>query len=283
MSQTATKKPPALKRLRGMLVAAFAAAGVTAGGTALWHAQAPDTPYQPPHHAAALHLPDAACAETLARGVLPTAPRGNGQPVLVLPGFLGSDYFMQPLSDKIAAAGYAVYGWAQGVNTGTDAEKARALGARLAEIAAKHPDEKVTLVGYSLGGVYARELARIYPDKVSQVITLGAPFALTDRKGAPDAVLTRSFNAFNGHAAGDTRMPPPVPTTSIFGTQDRIVNWRASLNGQSALAENIPVAAGHWSLTKDDRTAQIILHRLALPAAGNWQPLAPRLCASAAP
>jgi len=276
------RKPatPAKRRyLRGGLIAAFTAA-VIGGGSAAWQATAPASPYLHPRAPQAYHIPDKSCATVLtAQSPLPAAPQGAGHPVLIVPGFLGSDIFMQPLADKLAAAGYKTYGWDQGVNTGITPELAGALQARLETIAQSHPGQKVTLIGYSLGGIYARELARRNPDKVSQVITLGAPFALTDKNGTLDPILTRTFNAFNSasDASGDTRSALPMPTTSIFGTHDRIVNWRASLNERGAYAENIPVAAGHWSLRTDARTAEIILHRLAETPDG-WQPLAQKLC-----
>jgi dienelactone hydrolase len=263
---------------RGGLAAAFTAA-VLSGGGAAWHMSAPDSPYLHPRAAQAYHIPDKSCALATA-AALPEAPRGNGAPVLLLPGFLGSDRFMQPLADKMTAAGYKTYGWDLGTNTGITPDLAAALQTRLQTIAQSHPGQKVTLVGYSLGGVYARELARNNPDIVAQVITLGAPFALTDGHGKLDPILTRTFNAFNTQpdAAGDTRSPLPVPTTSIFGTEDRIVNWRASLNQRSADSENIPVAAGHLSLRHNDHTTEIILHRLAETSSESWQPLAQKFC-----
>lgn len=263
--------------LRGGLAAAFTTAVLGGGGVA-WHVTAPDSPYLHPRAVQAYHIPDKSCALTTT-AALPEAPRGSGAPVLLLPGFLGGDRFMQPLTDKIAAAGYKTYGWDLGTNTGITPDLAAALQMRLETIAQNHPGQKMTLVGYSLGGVYARELARSNPDMVAQVITLGAPFALTDGYGKLDPILTRTFNAFQQpDVAGDTRSPLPVPTTSIFGTEDRIVNWRASLNTHSATTENIPVATGHLSLRQNDRVAEIILHRLAATPDAGWQPLAQKFC-----
>ncbi|MFN7113578.1 MAG: esterase/lipase family protein [Alphaproteobacteria bacterium] len=276
---SSTKTPDHRRRyLRGGLVAAFAAA-VLGGGVA-WHATAPDSPYLHPRAAQAYHIPDQSCALTT-MAALPEAPRGNGAPVLLLPGFLSSDRFMQPLANKISAAGYTTYGWDLGVNTGITPDLAAALQARLETIAQNHPGQKITLIGYSLGGVYARELARNNPDRVAQVMTLGAPFALTDKNGTLDPILSRTFSTFNTapEATGDTRSPLPVPTTSIFGTQDRIVNWRASLNAGGTDAENIPVVAGHLSLRHSAQAADIILHRLAETPATGWQPLARKFCA----
>lgn len=276
--QNENKPPKSRSYIRGGLIAAFTVA--TIGGTAVWQSTSPASPYLHPRAAQAYHIPDKSCARTLlSQNPLPAAPQGAGQPVLLIPGFLGSDNFMQSLADRLSAAGYKTYGWNQGVNTGIKPELPGALQTRLENIAQSHPGQKITLIGYSLGGVYARELARQNSDKVAQVITLGAPFALTDKNGNLDPILTRTFNAFNSasDATGDTRSPLPVPTTSIFGLHDRIVDWRASLNERRADTENIPVAAGHWSLRGDARTAEIILHRLAETPDG-WQPLAQKLC-----
>jgi esterase/lipase len=284
---TDKKSPPTAQRrlwIRGAVAAAFTAAA-TGGGLAVWQATEPGSPYKHPRAKEAYHIPDRACTAALTSDApLPAAPRGQGQPVMIVPGFMGGEMTMRSLSAKLSAHGYTTYGWGQGVNTGISEEVALGMATQLNEIAQKHPGQKIALVGFSLGGVYARELARQFPDKVSQVITLGAPFALTDKKGDLDPIMRRTFNTFTlplsdeEEAKADTRKALPVPTTSIFGLQDRIVNWRASLNYRSGNTENIPVDAGHLSITRHDRTAEIILHRLAQPA-DNWQPLAPKLCA----
>ncbi|HCS22241.1 MAG TPA: alpha/beta fold hydrolase [Alphaproteobacteria bacterium] len=277
------KESPRRPWLRGALLATFTAAAA-GGGIAAWQATAPDSPYVHPRATKAYHLPTRDCTEMLLSDApLPAAPRGNGQPVMIVPGFLGGETTMSRLTDKLGAHGYTAYGWGQGVNTGISEDVVLGMGTRLNEIAQKHPGQKIALVGFSLGGVYARELARQFPDKVSQVITLGAPFSMTDKKGELDPIMRRAYNAFNPplsdeqESAGDTRSPLPVPTTSIVGMQDRMVNWRASLNYAAPNTENIPVNAGHLSLTRDARIADIILHRLAA-GADNWQPLAPKLC-----
>lgn len=277
------KQSPRRPWLRGALLATFTAAAA-GGGIVAWQATAPDSPYVHPRAAKAYHLPPRDCTEMLLSDApLPAAPHGNGQPVMIVPGFLGGETTMSRLTDKLGAHGYTAYGWGQGVNTGISEDVVLGMGTRLNEIAQKHPGQKIALVGFSLGGVYARELARQFPDKVSQVITLGAPFSMTDKKGELDPIMRRAYNAFNPplsdeqESEGDTRSPLPVPTTSIVGMQDRMVNWRASLNYAAPNTENIPVSAGHLSLTRDARITEIILHRLAA-GAENWQPLAPKLC-----
>lgn len=279
-----TEPPKALRRsmhrsLRGGLAAAFTAAVIGGGGAAYYHMK-PPTPYSQPYAAEAYHIPARACADALTSDTaLPPAPRGNGQPVMLIPGFLGNDAAMGKLAAHLKAHGYRVYGWGQGFNTGMTEAKAGALALQLKDITAKHSGHKVALIGFSLGGVYARELARDNPQMVSQVITMGSPFAMTDKNGNLDKRIQSVAQAFNPTAEdpSDTRTPLPVPTTSLYSTNDFMVMWKGSLNSKQKTAENIPVAPGHLGMTSDRKTADIILHRLAETPQG-WQPLAPRLC-----
>src|SRR3954452_23192089 len=122
-------------------------------------------------------------------------PRGAGQPVLVLPGFAGSDRSTVPLRSVLRTLGYDARGWGLGRNEGPSEATLDGMVQRLADLARK-ADQPVSLVGWSLGGVYARGLARHAPHRVRQVITLGSPFRSTE---ASQGVST-----------------PPVPVTAIF-------------------------------------------------------------------
>jgi len=108
--------------------------------------------------------------------LLQRAPRGDGHPVLVLPGLAASDASTRPLRAYLTEQGYAAHGWKQGPNHGPRAGVEEGMQARLAELAERY-QRKVSLIGWSLGGVFARELARRRPAQVRQVITLGSPFA----------------------------------------------------------------------------------------------------------
>ncbi len=273
--------------IRGGLTAAFSAA-VIGGGITAYQQTKPPSPYSHPRAADAYHIPARDCANVLTSdGVLPPAPRGNGAPVMLIPGLLGNDTAMRKLGAHLKDHGYTVYGWDQGFNIGMTEEKARALDLHLNDISLKHPGQKIALVGFSLGGVYARELARGNPDIVSQVITLGSPFALTDKSGNLDKRMYGVAKAFNPQLADiapdaiDTRASLPVPATSLYSVNDRLVMWKSSLNRKEPATENIPVAPGHLGMTLHEKTAHIILHRLAETPHG-WQPLAPRLCPAAA-
>src|ERR1700746_201697 len=114
--------------------------------------------------------------------LLQRAPRGDGHPVLVLPGLAASDVSTRPLRTYLRAQGYSAHGWKQGSNHGPRAGVEATIDARLAELAQRH-SRKVSLIGWSLGGVFAREAARRSSDLVRQVITLGRPFAHQAKAG----------------------------------------------------------------------------------------------------
>src|SRR6202046_4374514 len=183
--------------------------------------------------------------------LLMRAPRGDGHPVLTLPGFLASDLSMAPMRRYLKELGYDTYTWQMGRNAGGVTRMRAALRDRLAQIHAA-TGSKVSLVGWSLGGIYARDLALQAPDMVRYVVTLGSPFAGDVR--ATNA--TRLYEAMSGEAvqqdselrkaiAGDL----PVPTTSIYSRTDGIVNWRTCLLRPSDTAETIEVTlASHVGL-----------------------------------
>src|SRR5712675_3239648 len=115
-------------------------------------------------------------ASLLLSPLLMRAPRGDGHPVLALPGFLASDLSMAPMRRYLKQLGYDTYAWKMGRNLGGIASRRNALKALLTEIHTA-TGRKVSIVGWSLGGIYARDLALQLPDMVRSVITLGSPFA----------------------------------------------------------------------------------------------------------
>jgi pimeloyl-ACP methyl ester carboxylesterase len=199
--------------------------------------------------------------------LLMRAPRGDGHPVLTLPGFLASDLSMAPMRRYLGELGYDSYAWKMGRNIGGVSRMRASLRDRLAEIY-ENSGRKVSLVGWSLGGVYARDLALQAPDMVRYVMTLASPF--TNDIRATNA--TRLYEALSGEAVEDNSElrtaiagDLPVPTTSIYSRTDGVVNWRTCLVRPSEAAENIEVylashiglgvnAAALWALA--DRLAQ---------------------------
>jgi|AntAceMinimDraft_5_1070358.scaffolds.fasta_scaffold00201_20 pimeloyl-ACP methyl ester carboxylesterase len=179
---------------------------------------------------------------------LPRAPRH--QSVMVIPGFLGDDRGNGPLIRFLQYLGYTASGWGQGRNLGPQSFTEDGLRAALEPLLACG-DGKVALIGHSLGGIYAREIARQQPEQIAQVITLGSPFG-KGRQNASHA--SRLFHRLNPQAddrrADDSlSLPPPVPTTAIYTKADGVVNWRTSLQtGSYSNVQNIQVLGSHIGL-----------------------------------
>ena len=171
-----------------------------------------------------LQIPALASSAFQANVALPAPPTGAGQPVMVVPGFLTSDWASTRLRRSLAAAGYAAYGWGLGRNRGARADLLERMGRRLALIEARH-NRPVALVGWSLGGVYARELAKIEPQKVALVLTLGSPFSGDLRRNN----AWRLYEWVNDHPVDrpplklDLATKPPVLTIAAWSARDGIV------------------------------------------------------------
>jgi pimeloyl-ACP methyl ester carboxylesterase len=199
-------------------------------------------------------------------------PKGDGHRVLVLPGLAANDLTTLPMRTFLKDRGYAALPWEQGLNLGPRAGVLDALRARVRELQ-RLDGRKVSLLGWSLGGVYARELAKEMPELVRCVITLGSPFA-----GPPQATNAWwLFERVSGHPEPDAQMQaalrvaPPVPTTSIYSRTDGIVAWQCSLNPPGPLAENIEVHASHIGLGLNPLAMVAIADRLAQDPA-HWTP-----------
>ncbi len=196
------------------------------------------------------------------------APKGDGHPVLALPGFLASDLSMAPMRRYLKELGYDAHAWNMGRNLGGVASKREALRGLLRRIHSE-TGRKVSLVGWSLGGVYARDLALQAPDMVRDVITLGSPFANDIR--ATNA--TRLYELLSGEKADDNPEireaiagDMPVPATSIYSRTDGIVNWHTSLQRPSGMAENIEIYfASHIGLGVNPAALWAVADRLAQP------------------
>jgi pimeloyl-ACP methyl ester carboxylesterase len=207
-------------------------------------------------------------ASLLLSPLLMRAPRGDGHPVLALPGFLASDLSMAPMRRYLRELGYDAQAWRMGRNTGGVAKMRTALLDRLRAIHAA-TGRKVSIVGWSLGGVYARDLALQAPDMVRCVVTLGSPFAGDVR--ATNA--RRLYEALSGETVGDHSElreaiagDLPVPVTSIYSRSDGIVNWRTCLVRPSVTAENIEVhLASHTGLGVNAAALWAVADRLAQP------------------
>ena len=200
-------------------------------------------------------------------------PRGDGHPVVIFPGLAADRHSIGPLKDFCEELGYTAYDWGRGFNTGPQGDVDAwldELAQHVRELTAAHA-EPVSLIGWSLGGIYAREVAKALPRQTRCVITLGTPFT-----GNPRATNAWRFYEFvSGHRVGDpdviaqVRKPPPVPTTSIYSRTDGIVAWRCSVNDVAPLAENIEVHASHVGMGMNPIALYAIADRLAQDP-GHW-------------
>lgn len=203
-------------------------------------------------------------------------PRGDGHPVLVYPGLSANDLSTRPLRGLLDRLGYVTQGWQQGMNRGPRSGVLERCAADIRRLAEAH-GRPVSLVGWSLGGLYARELAKSLPEHTRCVVTLGTPFT-----GDPKANNAwRAYQWLSGEVAPDAAMvqrlrePPSMPTTSIYSRSDGIVSWRCSLNDATPLTENIEVPASHLGLGVNPLALYALADRLAQPP-GEWAPFQTR-------
>lgn len=240
-----------------------------------------DTTSRPPSALLALtELPRA----VVEMGTLPwaapllwSAPRGDGHPVLVLPGFTTTDRSTGVLRRYLARMGHDVRAWELGRNLGPRAigRQGEKLIARLEEIH-ETTGKKVSLVGWSLGGILARQLSRRRPDLVRQIVTLGSPFA-----GDPRSTnVWRLYEMMSGQRMKDPDTQaqlaesfeaPPVPSTAIFSKYDGIVAWKSCIEPKSDTTDNIEVPGSHCGLGVNPVVLFAVAERLA-QADGAWKP-----------
>ena len=206
------------------------------------------------------------------RPALSFLPRGDGHPVLVLPGFLASDTSTIPLRNLLIELGYDAVGWDLGRNIQITSTRVKAMGACLTGLH-QRTGRKVTIIGWSLGGLLARELAKLHPNAVRQVISLGSP--LSADRGI--SKVRRLFEALNGTIPEaqrngqflDIASPPPVPSTSVYTKGDGVVHWRGSIQPEGSQRENVEVRASHIGLGVNPSVMWLIANRLAQPE-GKW-------------
>jgi len=176
-------------------------------------------------------------------------PFGRGRPVLVLPGFMNGARSIALLRASLASAGFAVHDWGEGMNLGARADAMARLGQRV-EALGRASDGQLILIGWSLGGLYARVLAQQHPAACRLVITLGSPFS-GDRR-ANNA--WRLYEAINDHKvdnpplAGDPGVKPPVRTIAVWSARDGIVAPRCAEGGEGQSDRRIEVPFKHFEL-----------------------------------
>lgn len=210
--------------------------------------------------------------------------QGDGHPVIVFPGLASDKRATAPLVDFCQRLGYPARDWGRGLNTGPRGDVDQWLG----ELA-QHVDElasgeggAMTLIGWSLGGIYAREVAKLLPGRVRQVITIGTPFAGTE-------TATRAgwlYRLVNGQPAriGDglarrLARSPSVPTTSIYSRSDGVVAWQACLQPEGRQRENIEVEGSHCGMAWNPSVLDIVANRLG-QREGAWRKYRPPVAAA---
>lgn len=180
-------------------------------------------------------------------------PRGDGGPVLVLPGMHVGDWTTGPLRRRLRRLGWDALGWRLGFHRADVTRTLPRAMQRLESIAAA-TGRAVALVGWSLGGVVARELARLRPDLVRAVVTLGSPAV-----GGPKYVVVSypfhrrgwSLDVIERLVEEAERAPIRVPLTAVYSRRDGIVDWRACIDRRTPGARHVEVRSSHWGLGID--------------------------------
>lgn len=204
---------------------------------------------------------------------------GDGHPVIVYPGLGGGPLTTSHLRSRLTRSGFSASDWGGGVNTGPKGDFDQWLAdlvQRVHAVQAAHHGRTVSLVGWSLGGVYAREVAKLVPASVRQVITLGTPFASlgsTNHAGGIFKLLNRDSAQLTPELEARLRQCPPVPFTSVFSKSDGIVPWRGCVEKRTDRAESVEVGASHLGMGTHPEVLRVVTSRLAQPE-GRWRPMA---------
>lgn len=212
------------------------------------------------------------------RAYLATLPKGDGHTVMTLPGFMATNNSTGPMRSLLKSLGYDAHGWDSGRNVRVNEELVTKLEDQIDRLC-DQSGRKISLIGWSLGGVLARELAKLRPDSVRLVMSLGSP--ISDDRSHTNA--SRLFEFFNGNEPEEIRdgqfrgldIAPPVPTTSVLTKTDGVVHWRGSVQdpakASGAPTENIRVFASHLGLGVNPSVMIAMADRLA-QAEGEWAP-----------
>ena len=207
---------------------------------------------------------------------------GDGTHVIVFPGLSAGDISTVPLRKYLNGLGYVTTGWGQGLNLGPRSGVLDAVQHQIRQVF-EATGRKVSLVGWSLGGIYAREMAKLLPEMVHCVITLGTPFA-----GSPKSTnawriyeMATGRNTDMEHTNYDLPMAPAaVPTSSVYSRSDGIVAWQGSIQASCKVnphTENIEVFASHVGIGLNPSAWWVVADRLAQKQE-SWKPfVAPEL------
>jgi len=184
----------------------------------------------------------------------------NGPVALVIPGWVASDRTTAPLRKALADAGWRVHGWGLGFNRGATVDIVDSLTRRLNEVGGGNP---VLVVGWSLGGVYARELARAAPTLVRAVVTLGSPFSGDPKQNN----VWRLYEWVAGHRVDEPPIPritdkPPVPQLAIWSRRDGIVAPRSARGLEHERDKAVEMRCTHMALGVSRRTGRDVAREI---------------------
>jgi len=231
-----------------------------------------ETEFHPPRNRGpASLLLEARTALTLPALILqsPTllsAPRGDGRPVLLAPGFMAGRLSMQPLAVFLRRLGYDAKPWRLGRNHGGVEALVEDFRDEVADLAAA-ARQPVSLIGWSLGGVIVRETARLEPTNVREVITMGSPIVGGPKYTAVSGYYARRFeidlDELEAEIEERARLGLTQPVTSIYSKGDGVVDWRASIDAYNAHARNIEVVGSHFSLGLNAQVWRLVAKTLA--------------------
>jgi hypothetical protein len=202
-------------------------------------------------------------------------PRGRGQPVLVLPGYGAGDGSTAILKNYLRLLGYRVSGWHLGRNYGNVPDLLPRVLKRLLSMHRK-TGQRVSIIGWSLGGFIARELARERPELIHHVVTLGTPVI-----GGPKYTLLANklrrrgmdLDAIELEIAARNKIPLQIPVTAIYSRGDAIVAWQACIDPDGVNIEHIEVRTTHMGFGFAPEVYKIIAQRLAVPSAELCRPV----------
>ena len=203
---------------------------------------------------------------------------GDGHPVIVVPGFTVGDRSTVVMRNFLSSLGFLPCGWKQGVNFGVRPELFEGISDLLG-LLYKEYGCRISLVGQSLGGIYARELAKLNPDAVRQVITLGSPFNDPEGDASNLTDLYKMFNPEHIEKSAQFKKQqweisksPPVPTTAIYSKLDGVCHWRACVqHGGHDQVENIEVSSSHTGMSVNAQTLFVVADRLS-QRRRHWKP-----------
>jgi pimeloyl-ACP methyl ester carboxylesterase len=194
-------------------------------------------------------------------GFGPLGPIGppDGPPALVIPGFLATDRTTLPLRRALAQAGWRVHGWGMGWNRGVRHDTILRLRERLDQIS----EEPVLLVGWSLGGLFARELAREHPERVRAVITLGSPFSGDPHQNH----VWRLYEWVAKHKVDDPPVPritdkPPVPNLALWSRKDGLIAPRAAKGLEHERDQAVELDCAHMAFGVSRRAARQVVREI---------------------